>query len=168
METWKIVDTALPKFLLETLKNIYLKLDLPDWCNFCWYIVLLAIHEDLICHWQCQSYYSQSHCLLPSNFAKISFINTLLIFETTFHLTAKISIALCWPIYLKTLKVFSLGFYTWRQILRVIRKKFPRRISPQPECGMWSKISYGDEWTSSQTFNHFFCIFSGKTFFLFN
>ena len=34
--------------------------------------------------------------LLPSSPAKISFSNTLLIPETTFHFTTKISIALCW------------------------------------------------------------------------
>ena len=34
---------------------------------------------------------------------------------------------------------------------------------------MCCQINYGEEWTSSQTFNCFVCIFSGKkTFFLFN
>ena len=59
-----------------------------------------------------------------------------MISEIAFHFRAKISIALCWPIYLKTLNVFSLGFYTLRQTLQVIRKTFSGRISPQPqECG---------------------------------
>ena len=94
-------------------KNIYLKLDLPDWCNFCRYIVLLAI----------------KHYLLPSSSAKTSFNNTLLISETTIHLTAKISLALCRPIYLKAL----LGFFTWGQTLQVIGKTFPGRISQQTQ-----------------------------------
>ena len=77
-------------------------------------------------------FYSQSHCLLPWSYAKISFSNTLLISET-FHLTTKTSIALCWPVYLKTLNVFSLGFYTCRHTLQVIRKTFFGTISPQPQ-----------------------------------
>ena len=36
----KIVDIPLPKFSLKTLKNIYLKLDLPHWYNF---FVLAAV-----------------------------------------------------------------------------------------------------------------------------
>ena len=63
-----------------------------------------------------------------SRSAKISFSKTLLIFEATFHFTAKMSIALCWPIYLKTLKVFLLGSYTWHQTLQVIRKNFPEEF----------------------------------------
>ena len=45
----------------------------------------------------------------------------------------KIFIALYWPIYLKILKVFSLGFYTGRQTLQVISKILSGRISPQPQ-----------------------------------
>ena len=129
----KIVDTPSPNSHWKQWKNIYLTLDLPNWCNFCWYIVLLAIHQDLIC----QSWYS---ILNPTAcfHAKVSFSNTLLISET-FHLTTETSIALCWPIYLKTLNVFSLGFYTWRHTLQVIRKNFPGTISPQPqEC--WARL----------------------------
>ena len=33
---------------------------------------------------------------------------------------------------------------------------------------VWRKISYGDEWTSCQTFNCLLCICSRKTFFLCN
>ena len=58
----------------------------------------------------------------------------------------------------KRLKVFSLGFYMWRQTLQVIGN-FPTTTR------VWSKISYGGEWTSPQTVNHFLCIFSGKIFF---
>ena len=43
-------------------------------------------------------------------------------------------------------------------------KRFSRNKSPAT-TRVWSKISYGDEWTSSQTFNHFLCIFRGKTCF---
>ena len=77
-------------------------------------------------------FYSQSHCLLPWSYAKISFSNTLLISET-FHLATKTSIALCWPVYLKTLNVFSLGFSTCLHTLQVIRKIFSGTISPQPQ-----------------------------------
>ena len=93
----------------------------------CWYVVIFAIHQDLIC----QSQYSQSQCLLPSSSANISFSNTLLISETTFYFTGKTSIAFCLTMQLKLLKVFLLGFYTWCKTLQVIIKNFPGRISQQ-------------------------------------
>ena len=68
-------------------------------------------------------------------------------------------------IYLRTVKhkIFSLhlhmalnppGYY----------KKFSWQNFPTTTW-VWSNISYTDEWTSSQTFNYFLCIFLGKTFF---
>ena len=71
--------------------------------------------------------------LLPSSSAKISFTNTSQISKTTFHFTAKISIALCWPKYLETLKVFSLHFYTWRQTCAGYLKKISLKNFPQPQ-----------------------------------
>ena len=75
--------------------------------------------------------------LLSSSSAKISFSNTLLI-SKTFHFTAKISIALCQPIYLGTLKVLSLRLrVAGVKLCKLLEKIFPGRISPQPqECGV--------------------------------
>ena len=49
---------------------------------------------------------------------------------------------------------------------RLLGKSFTKNIPATTR--VWSKISCGDEWTSSQAFSYFLCIFSGKTFFLFN
>ena len=74
--------------------------------------------------------------LLPSSSAKTSFSNTLVISEKTFHVTAKISITLCWSIYLRTLKVFLLRLHVASSPAGY-RKNFPGRILLQPqECGV--------------------------------
>ena len=73
---------------------------------------------------------------LPSSSAKISFINTLLISETTFHFTAKISIALCWPISRDTKSLFSSLISGVKPSRLSSRKNFSARIFPQPQkCG---------------------------------
>ena len=49
IKTWKIVDIPLPFLIGKKMKNICLKLDLPDWCTFictlyskfCWYVIYL-------------------------------------------------------------------------------------------------------------------------------
>ena len=99
--------------------------------------------------------------LLPSSSAKISFCNTLLISKKTFHFTTKIPIALCWSIDIETLILTLLT----RSVkpCRILGKSFTKNIPATTR--VWSKISYGDEWTSSQAFSYFLCIFSGKTFF---
>ena len=77
----------------------------------------------------------------------------------------KISIPLCWPIDLETLKVFSLCLQVASKPA-AYKNKFSGKNFPTT-TRLWSKISYGDEKNSSQAFNYFLCIFSGKTFFLF-
>lgn len=65
--------------------------------------------------------------------------------------------------YLQTLKVFLLCLYVvWNPSEKIFRKTF------RTTTRVWSKISYGDESTSSQTFNYFLCIFSFLLFFLSN
>ena len=99
--------------------------------------------------------------LLPSNSAKIWVSNYLLTSDTIFFLQRKISITLCWPTSRET-KSFLTSLT--RDIKRcIIRKLFPQEFVPTK---VWSKISHGDESTSSQTSNYFLCIFSGKLFFL--
>ena len=101
--------------------------------------------------------------LLRSNSAKISFSNTLLISKKIFLFTTTISIALYWSWdvgkYLETLRIFSLCSHLVSNPA-LLEKIFPQAFSRK----VWSKISYGDESTSSQTLNYFLCIFSGKTF----
>ena len=111
--------------------------------------------------------------MLPSTSAKISFSNSQLISEVIFLLTVKISNALCWSKSRHTKSFFT-------SITRgikpcIIRKLFLQEFSfrnypPSPlplAMRVQSRISHDDESTCSQTSNYFFCIFSGKTFFLF-
>ena len=100
--------------------------------------------------------------LLPSSSVKISFRNTLLVPETTFYLTTKLSIALCWPISRDSKSFLTLLTSGGKPCKLFSRKNFPAATR------VWSKINYGDESTGSQTFNYFLCVFSGKSIFLFN
>ena len=78
-------------------------------------------------------------------------------FPETFHLTVKISIALCSPIPTNTK-----SFLTW--LTRGVKPcRLLEKIFPQPQ--VWIKICYGDEWTSSQTFNYSLCIFFRQNIF---
>ena len=77
-----------------------------------------------------------SYYPLPSCSAKISFINTLIIPGTTFHFTAKISLALCCQTKVQTRDTKSFHSLLTRQTLQAIRKILPGRLSPQPQqCG---------------------------------
>ena len=96
--------------------------------NICWYIIcLLAIYQDLIC---CQVQLIILISLLPSISAKKSFSNTLVISKTTFHFTATISIALCWPIVRETLTVSHLTYTCTNGVkpCRLLEKLFPEEF----------------------------------------
>ena len=107
--------------------------------------------------------------LLSSNSAKISFSNPLLIPEKIFLFPVKISNALCLSRdvgqYLDTLN-FSQFAYTCCQTLH--DQKIVSEKNIRATTRVRSKICYGDEWTSFQTFNCFLCIFSDKKSLLFN
>ena len=107
--------------------------------------------------------------LLSSNSAKISFSNPLLIPEKIFLFPVKISNALCLSRdvgqYLDTLN-FSQFAYTCCQTLH--DQKIVSEKNIRATTRVRSKIWYGDEWTSFQTFNCFLCIFSDKKSLLFN
>ena len=125
---------------------------------------LLAIHQDLKDWVTNLSVIIFLIPLLSSSSAKISFSNTLLI-SKTFHFTAKISIALCQPIYLGTLKVFSLRLHVAGvKLCKLLEKIFSPKNFPAT-TRVWSNISYGNEWTSSQTFNSLFAFSWTKHFF---
>ena len=105
----KIVDTPLPKFSLKTLKKHLLKAYLPYWYNF-FVSALILVNVSSTCN---PRRFNLSVIiflipLLPSSSAKVSFSNTILIPETTFYFTTKISLALYWQIFVGTLKVLSL------------------------------------------------------------
>ena len=107
--------------------------------------------------------------LLSSNSAKISFSNLLLIHEKIFVFPVKISNALCLfrdvGQYLDTLN-FSQFANSCCQTLHDQKKVFRKNF--RATARVRGKISYGDEWTSSQTFNCFLWIFSDKKSLLFN
>ena len=111
-------------------KNIYLKLELPDWCNFCKNIIQWYF-PDL---WSNIPFYSENLCcIVLTNIPKDtkSFLTWLL------HVASN-----------------SAGYYK-----NISRKDFPATTR------VWSRISYGDEWTSSQVSNHFLPFFQAKQFF---
>ena len=166
IDSWKTVDIPLPQFSLKILKKHLLK----TWFTWLVYISLYFLPYLIFAGIAstCNSpRFNLSVIiflipLLPSNSVKISFSNTLLVSEAAFHSTAKISIALCWPISRDTKSLFTSLTSDVKPCWLFSRKNFPAatRVS--------TKINYGDKSTSSQTFNYFLCMFSGKSFFLFN
>ena len=130
----KTVDIPLPQFSLKILKKHLLK----AWFTWLSYISLHFLPYLIFAEISstCNSpRFNLSVIiflipLLQSSSVKISFSNTLLVSETTFHFTAKISIALCWLI--ETLKVCSLCL----QVTPNPAGYFRGGIFPQPqECG---------------------------------
>ena len=98
--------------------------------------------------------------LLSSSSVKISFSYTLLVSETKFHFTAN---ALCYIVrYLprdtKGLFNFVISGVKHCRFLFFSPKNFPAATR------VWSKINYGHESTSSQTFNYSLCMFYGSHF----
>ena len=157
IDTQKVVYiSSTPSSYQKHWKNIYLKLDLPDWCIF-------------LCTF-CRIWYISSTCNLPrfnlsvviflilllsSDSAKKWFKRFWLISETIFLFTAKISNALRRPTS-RDIKSFLTSLIRGVKpyiIERFSGKKFPATTRA---------------WTSFQTFNFFLFIFSGKIFFIFN
>ena len=168
IDSRKIVDIPLPQFSLILKKTHLIKASFTwlVYISLCFLLFLFFPEISSTCN------SPRLHLsviiflipLLPSSSVKMSFSNTLLISETKipFHYTTKISIALCWPISRDTksmLTWFTSGFKHWKLFSR---KNFPAITR------VWSRIYYGEESTSSHTFNYFFCLFSGKSFSLFN
>ena len=115
IDSRKTVDIPLSQFSLKILKKHLLK----AWFTWLVYISLynsprfnLSVIIFLI-------------PLLPSSSAKISFSITLLVSETTFHFTAKIFIALCWPISRDTKCLFTLLASGVKLCRLFSRKNFP-------------------------------------------
>ena len=138
-DSWYSWYPSNPNFHWKHWKNIYLQLDLPNWYNF---LVPSAVIFVDMAIWNLPIFNLSVIIflipLLPSSSAKASFSNTLLISEKTFYFTTKISIPLCWPIYLRTLKIFSLRLHLALSPAGY-RKKFRRRIFSQPqEC--WVRL----------------------------
>ena len=160
IDSRKTVDIPFPQFSLKILKKHLLK----AWFTWLIYISLyflphLIFAETSTCN---SARFNLSVTiflipLLPSSSVKISFSNTLLASETTFRFKSKISIALCWPISRDTKNLFTLltidvkpcRLFSWKNFIAATR--------------VWSKINYGEESTSSQTFNYFLCMFSDMT-----
>ena len=63
------------------------------------------------------------------------------------------------------LTLLTRGVKPCRLLEKIFPEEFPRN---HKSAEQENKISYDDEWTSSQTFNYFLCIFSSKNYFLFN
>ena len=166
IDSRKTVDIRFPQFSLKVLKKHLLK----AWFTWLVYISLYFLPYLIFAGIAstCNSpRFNLSVIiflipLLQSSSVKISFSNTLLVSETTFHFTAKISIALCWPISRDTKSLSTLFTSGVKPCWLFLRKNFPAATS------LSSKINYGDESTSSQAFNYFLCMFSGKSFFIFN
>ena len=167
IDSRKTVDIPLPQFSLKILEKHLLK----AWFTWLVYISLYFLPNLIFAE-------TSSTCssprfnlpvtiflipLLPSSSVKILFSNTaVLVSKTTFHFTAKISIALCWLISRDTKSLLTWLTSGVKPSRLFSRKNFPATTRA------WSKINYGDESTSSQIFNYFLCMFSGKSFFLFN
>ena len=139
----KTVDISLPQFFLKILKIHLLK----AWFTWLVYISLYLLRYLIFAEiwFTCNlrrfnlSVIIFLIPLLSSNSLKILFSNTLLVSETTFHFTVKISIVLFWPTSRDTKSLFTLltsGVKPWRLFLRKI---FPAATRA------WSKINYGDE-----------------------
>ena len=168
MHDRKTLDIPLPQFSLKILEKHPLK----AWFTWLVYISLYFLPYLIFAEISstCNSPTPRFNLsviiflipLLPSSSVKTSFSNTLLVSETTFHLTAKLSIALCWPTSRDTKSLFTLLASGVKPCRLFSRKNFPAATR------VWSKMNYSDESTSSQTFNYFLCMFSGKSFFLFN
>ena len=131
-----------------------------------YFFVLLAVNfADISCTWNLTSISNLTVIflipLLSSNSAKTWVRNYLPTSDTIFLLQRKIANTLCWPISRETKSFTSLTHDGVKPC--IIRKIFPEKFAPTK---VWSKISHGDESTSSQTSNYFLCIFSGKLFFL--
>ena len=102
----------LPQFSLKILKKYLLK----AWFTWLVYISLYflpyLIFAEISSTWNSPRFNMSVIIflisLLPSGCVKTSFSNILLVSETTFLFTAKISIALCWPISRDTKSFFTL------------------------------------------------------------
>ena len=110
IDSRKIVDISFPQFSLKIVKKHLLK----AWFNWLVYIssyfLSYLIFAEISSTWNFPRFNLSVIIffipLLPSSSAKMSFSNTLLVSETTFHFTAKIYIALCWPISRDTKSLF--------------------------------------------------------------
>ena len=166
IDSRKTVDIRFPQFSLKVLKKHLLK----AWFTWLVYISLYFLPYLILAEISstCNSprfNLSVITFLIPllhKSSVKISFSNTLLVSETTFHFTAKISIALCCSTSKDTKSMLTLLTSGVKPCRLFSRKNFPAATR------MWSEINYGGESTSSQAFNYFLCMFSGKPFFLFN
>ena len=162
----KTVDIHLPQFLLKILKKHILK----AW--FTWMVYIYLYFLPYLIFTEISSTYNSPRFnlsviiflipLIPSSSIKIPFSNTLLAPETTFHFIAKISIALCWSISRDTKSLFNSLTSGVKPCRLFSRNSFPAATR------VWSKIYCSDESVSSQTFNYFLCMFSGRSFFLVN
>ena len=162
----KTVDIHLPQFLLKILKKHLLK----AW--FTWMVYIYFHFLPYLIFAEISSSYNSPRFnlsviiflipLIPSRSVKIPFSNTLLAPEITFHFIAKISIALCWSISRDTKSLFNSLTSGVKSCRLFSRNSFPAATR------VWSKIYCSDESVSSQSFNYFLCMFSGRSFFLVN
>ena len=169
IDSRKTVDIPLPQFSPKILKKHPLK----AWFTWLVYISLYSLPYLIFaeisstCNLQTPRFDLSVIIfltpLLSSSSVKISFSYTLLVSETTFHFTAKISNALCYIV--RYLPRDTKGLFNF-----VISGVKPCRFlffSPKNSPAatrVWSKINYGDESTSSQTFNYSLCMFCGSHF----
>ena len=129
IDSRKIVDISLPQFSLKIVKKHLLK----AWFNWLVYIssyfLSYLIFAEISSTWNSPRFNLSVIIffipLLPSSSAKMSFSNTLLVSETTFHFTAKIYIALCWPISRDTKSLF-ISLTSHVKPCRLLAEEFPR------------------------------------------
>ena len=128
-------------------KNIYLKLDLPDWYIF--FVIPALNFVDILSTYNSPRFNLSvifSIALLLSKSGKTLFCDSLLISEIVLFFTAKISNALCWPISRNILSLLACMWHHKSALDNISSRMFPQDFCPTK---LWRNISHNEKSTSS-------------------